>query len=184
MAGIESINGQSLYFAAAQAAARQKTKESEEKKKSSSVKKSVFSSSLEKTQEEHSLASDGLPIELAGMSMEDAVVFLKDEVDIAGDNLAASPDLEQIENYRKKLGNFLKYVSRNNYEVLTYTRKYKGRPLLDRKTGKPAYYVQIQVINEKLAQLTEDLVYNHRKNINILARVEEINGLIVDLMAS
>lgn len=184
MAGIEAINVQSLYFAAAQTAAKQKAKETEEKKKSSSVRKSVFSSSLEKAQEEHSLASEGLPIELAGMTMEDAVIFLKDEVDVAGDNLAANPDLEQIENYRRKLSNFLKYVSRNNYEVLTYARKYKGRPLLEKKTGKPAYYVQIQVINEKLAQLTDDLIYNHRKNINILARVEEINGLIVDLMAS
>jgi len=184
MAGVEGISGQSLYFAAAQAAAKQQAKETEKQSKSSAVKKSSFSSSLEKAQEEYDLAKDDLPLELAGKSIEDAIVFLKDELDIAGDNLASSPDMEQIQNYRKKLGNFMKYVSRNNYEVLTYARRRKGRPLLDKKTGKPAYYVQIQVINEKLAQLTNDLLYNHRKNLNVLARVEEINGLIVDLMAA
>ena len=184
MAGVEGVNGQSLYFAAAQIAAQQQAKESAKNEKAASTRKTVFSNSIQKAKEEFELASNGLPVELAGMEMEEAVVFLKDELDTAGDQLAANPNMEQIENYRKKLGNFMKYVSKNNYEVLTYARKHRGRPLLDKKTGKPAYYVQIQVINEKLAQLTNDLLYNHSRNLNILARVEELNGLIVDLLAA
>lgn len=183
MAGIEAINSQSLYFASVQSAIQQQAKEATKGDKASATKKTSFTSSLKKTQEEFELANEGLPIELAGKSEEEAIVFLKDEVDLAGDLLAQRPNMEQIENYRRKLGNFIKYVSKNNYEVLTHARKYKGRPLLDKKTGKPAYFVQIRVINEKLAQLTNDLLYNHRSNIDILKRVEEINGLIVDLLA-
>ena len=183
MAGVEAISSQSLYFAAAQAAAKEQARETQKKQQSGAVKKSSFASSMEKAQERFELESDGLPVELAGKTMEEAVVFLKDELDIAGDELTANPDLEHMETYRKKLGNLMKYVSRNNYEVLTIQRKRYGRPLLD-KTGKPAYYVQIQVINEKIAQLTSDLLYNHRGNLNILARVEELNGLIVDLIAA
>ena len=184
MAGVDGINGQSLYFAAAQAMAQKQAKETSKNEKSTSVKKSSFANSIQKSKEEFELASEGLPVELAGMEIEDAIVFLKDEVDSAGDELAANPNMEQIESYRKKLGNFIKYVSKNNYEVLTYARKRRGLPLLDKKTGKPAYYVQIQVINEKLAQLTNDLLYNHRQNLDILARVDELNGLIVDLLAA
>ena len=43
--------------------------------------------------------------------------------------------------------------------------------------------MQIQVINEKLETLTNDIIYNHSKNLNILAKIEELNGLIVDLLA-
>ncbi len=184
MAGVEAISSQSLYFAAAQAAAKEQARGTQKKQQTGTVKKSSFASSVEKAQEKLELESSGLPVELAGMEMEEAVIFLKDELDIAGDQLAENPDMNNMENYRKKLGNFMKYVSKNNYEVLTQVRKKKGLPLIDPKTKKPAYYVQIQVINEKIAQLTSDLLYNHRGNLNVLARVNELNGLIVDLLAA
>lgn len=179
MSGVDAINGQSLYFAAAQSASSQQAKETSKQKKSSATGKTSFLGALKKSNDEFELVSEGLPPEIAGMSQEEAIIFLKDEVDIAADNLKANPNLAQIELYRQKLGNFMRYVSKNNYEVLT-----KRRPGRDRRTGKPAYYVQIRVINEKLEKLTSDLLYNHSETINILARVEEINGLIVDLLAS
>ena len=178
MAGIDTIKNQSLYFAATQEAARQKAREASKNSKTATAKKSVFANSLQKKQEEFNLASEGLPIELAGMEIEEAIVFLKDELDSAGDKLASDQSLEQIENYRKKLSNFMKYVTRKIYK-----RKKRGFPLIDTKTGKPAYFVQIQVINEKLETLTNDIIYNHSKNLNILAKIEELNGLIVDLLA-
>ena len=129
MAGIDTIKNQSLYFAATQEAARQKAREASKNSKTATAKKSVFANSLQKKQEEFNLASEGLPIELAGMEIEEAVVFLKDELDSAGDKLASDQSLEQIENYRKKLSNFMKYVTRNNYEVLIYKRKKRERTI-------------------------------------------------------
>ena len=184
MAGVDGINGQSLYFAAAQAASHQQAKETDKEKKLNSTQKTSFINSLEKSQQEFELANDGLPVEIAGMTEEEAIVFLKDEVDLAGNNLTKNPTMERISDYRRKLGNFMKYISKNNYEVLTLYRRKKGRPLINVKTGKPAYYTQVQVINQKLEQLADDLVYNHKENIDLLKRLEEINGLIVDLLAS
>ena len=179
MPGVEAINNQSIYFSATQAAAQQQAKEADKKKKTGNASKTSFINSLKKSEEEFELQSQGLPPELAGMDTEEAVVFLKDRLDIAGDRLKESQTPEQIQNYRNALGDFIRYVSRNNYEVIT-----KRRPGFNRRTGKPATYVQIRVINEKLEQLTSDLLYNHSQQINILARLEEINGLIVDLLAS
>ena len=76
MAGIDAIKNQSLYFAATQEAARQKAREASKNSKTATAKKSVFANSLQKKQEEFNLASEGLPIELAGMEIEEAVVFL------------------------------------------------------------------------------------------------------------
>ena len=93
MAGIDAIKNQSLYFAATQEAARQKAREASKNSKTATAKKSVFANSLQKKQEEFNLASEGLPIELAGMEIEEAVVFLKDELDSAGDKLASNHSL-------------------------------------------------------------------------------------------
>ena len=45
-------------------------------------------------------------------------------------------------------------------------------------------YHQIQIINQKLNNLASDMLFNHSKNLNLLARLEEINGMIVDLIAA
>ena len=115
MAGVDGINGQSLYFAAAQAASHQQAKETDKEKKLNSTQKTSFINSLEKSQQEFELANDGLPVEIAGMTEEEAIVFLKDEVDLAGNNLTKNPTMERISDYRRKLGNFMKYISKNNY---------------------------------------------------------------------
>lgn len=182
--GVESVNSSALYFSASQAVSTRQSKETDKKKKTSSAGKSIFHSNLEKQQAEFQLTQEGLPLEILEMSMDEAIVFLKDQVDIAGDALQQNPGLSQIDDYRKKLSSLMKYISRNNYEILKIDRKYRGRPLIDKKTGKQSYYIQVNVINKKLEQLTYDIIYNHSKNINLLARIEEINGLIVDLLAS
>jgi uncharacterized protein YaaR (DUF327 family) len=73
----------------------------------------------------------------------------------------------------------LKYIERNNFVVIEkrrFGRNRRGREL--------APYYQIQVINQKMNNLASDMLYNHSKNLNLLARIEEINGLIVDLIAA
>lgn len=67
MAGVDGINGQSLYFAAAQAMAQKQAKEASKNEKSTSVKKSSFANSIQKSKEEFELASEGLPVELLSL---------------------------------------------------------------------------------------------------------------------
>ena len=180
MAEIGSVSQSSLYFAAAQAAAQQQAKQTKMQEKAERLQRKSFAASLRKTQEELSLASEGLPPEIAGMDEENAVIYLKDAVDIAGDELKVDQSLESLEKYRKKVGQFMKYLVRNNFEVLEHKRR--GR---NRRTGKSADpYVQIKLINEKLDRLTSDMLYNHANNLNLLSRIEEINGIIIDLLAA
>lgn len=181
MPGIDPLNSQSLYFAAAAAASHEAARKEQagKKEKTGQAVRPSFTASLKKSQEEVTLASEGLPTEIAGMDEEQAVIFLKDAVDIAGDDLKARQGLEQIETYRKKISQFLRYISRNNFEVIEHKRlgfSRKGRPLDPQ--------IQIKVINKKLEGLVSDMLYNHADNLKILAGVEEINGLIVDLLAA
>ncbi len=180
MADVGSVSQSSLYFVAAQAAAQQQAQQTRQQEKTNRAQQSRFASHLKRQQEEAALASEGLPPEIAGMDEESAIIFLKDAVDIAGDELKSNQSLETIERYRKKMSQLLKYVTRNNFEVLKLPRRGWRR-----KTGKAADpFVQIQLINQAINHLTSDLLYNHAKNLNILARIEEINGMIIDLLAA
>ena len=185
MAEISSLNAmnnqigsQSLYFAATQAASQQAVQQAKKTRETPKKQKSAFASSLEKRRAEAELISEGFPVEIAGLSQEDAIVFLKDALDMAGDELKTHQNLEAMEKYRKKVSQFMKYIVKINYNFIT-TREQKK--LISGRVIKPMY--QIQVIDQKLNQLAAEMMILHGANLNLLAKLEEINGLIVDLMA-
>lgn len=169
------INQSALYFAQSQAVSKQMA---EQARRTEKKEKSVFASVLSKKKETEELISEGLPVELAEMSEDEAIVFLKDEMDLAGDELKLHQSLESMEKYRKKVSQFMKYIVKINYNfVMTRTQK----KLRNGKIIKP--YYQVQVINQKLNQLANEMLILHGRNLNLLAKVEEINGLIIDLLA-
>jgi len=182
MAEIQSVNtqlnSQSLYFAATQAASQQVASQAKKTQETTKKEKSAFANSLSKHQETAQLLSEGLPVELADMTQEEAIVFLKDAMDLAGDQLKNQQNLEAMEKYRKKVSQFMKYIVKINYNFIT-TREQKK--LRSGRVIKPMY--QIQVIDQKLNQLASEMLILHGANLNLLAKVEEIQGMIIDLMA-
>ena len=180
MSEVNSLNSQSLYFAATAAASQLAPNKAKQSLKTSSTGKSKFASALKHREEQNKLLSEDLPIELAGMEMEDAVVFLKDAVDLAGDALKKNQTPQTIEQYKHKVSQLMRYIVHNNFEVIK--KQVRG---IRRKTGKPRDpRVQIKIINEQLNKLTADIIYNHADNLAVLKRIDELNGLIVDLIAA
>ena len=59
----------------------------------------------------------GLPIEIASMTEEEAVIFLKDAADIAADKLRKSQMPDVYADYRLKVSQFLRYIVKNNFEI-------------------------------------------------------------------
>ena len=187
MAEISSINAQSLntaqspFFAATQMASQQAALQS---KKNEKIKKSAFSSALSKNHEISELVSEGLPAEIAGMSSADAIVFLKDALDIASEELKHRQNLESMENFRRKVSQFMKYIVKNNFEINREKLSEKMRFRISKRTGRPVDpKIQIRVIDQKINQLAREMLILNQKNLRLLAKLEEINGLIVDLLA-
>lgn len=176
--------GASLYFSAAEEARRKKAGEKIQK-----TKKTPFSSMVEKQQELEELVSAGLPPEIAGLTEEEAVSFLKDAVDIAGDELEADMTAEHFAQFRRSVSQFLKYIEKNNYEVIK-TKRF-GREVVHRGVSpffserrKADPYVQVQVVNRRLDELAAMILQNHSDKMQMLAKVDEIKGLIVDFFAA
>ena len=168
-----------LYFQAASALLAPKTKKEEKPTKSDKAKRLSFSSAIEKAKQEFELQKEGFPVEIAGMDSEEAAVYLKDQADVAADRLKEHQTPDEFASYRKKVSQFLRYIEKNNFTVEKKDRRgfsRRGKALDPR--------VKVAVINEKLDQMARWLLSSHKEAFSLLARVEEIRGLLVDLLAS
>ena len=74
----------------------------------------------------------------------------------------------------------MRYLEKNNFEVVKIQRRGINR----RTKKKLDPRVQVKIINMKLDQLASDMLFNHRNNLALLARLEELNGLIIDIIAA
>ena len=57
-------------------------------------------------------------------------------------------------------------------------QKTSGRNILKRNV-----YFRVSVIDESLEKLAAEILRNQRDNLEILRRVDEINGMLVDLLS-
>ncbi len=178
---IEALNQgtQGLYFNAAQAASMDAAAKLKKEQKASKVKKSAFASALERTQAEHQLKAEGLPPEIAGMDSEEAIVFLKDRADVAAEKLKNCQMPEYFADYREKVSQFMRYIVKTNYNVETEKRPGRNR----RNRPLPAH-TKIILVNKKLDEMAQWLLHSHKDTLEMLAKIDEIRGLLVDLMAA
>lgn len=175
---VDATSG-SLYFAAAASAAQnQAARETQKQNEQKKISKG-FSSLVKDKQKEQELVSQGLPPEISGMSMDDAVDFLKDELDMAGDDLGLNATPQAFDRYKKAVGQFIKFFALNNYTIEVHKRFGRTR---NGKPVKPA--IQVTAINKQLEQLEHDLWYNHLDKLKLLDKVHEITGLVIDLLAA
>jgi uncharacterized protein YaaR (DUF327 family) len=119
---------------------------------------------------------------------EDTVNKLMDEVRSAGDILRSRPLPEEILHYKQAVRNFINYVTKNTYDVKPEDGipKYQ-RPNYNGKKWSPDamdhnQYFKIQVIDKKLDDLAAIVLSGQGYQLNMLSRLEEIQGLLVDLL--
>jgi len=91
-----------------------------------------------------------------------------------GEILAKRIDIRELKIYKKLISEFLA-------TVLSNSRKFSKRSMLDRR-GRHKVYAVIKNINSELDQLTQDVLSGETDNISLLKRIEDIRGLIMDLL--
>lgn len=196
MAEIDSI-GNNFYFAGVQNTASNGINKNQKKQEIDKTKKSKFASLLSKQEDvEPAFSVTGLPPEIATMTLEDAAIYLKDAVDLTGNDLSSEVNQENIKKFKEAVGQFILFVVRNNYEISSKRRKNRfGHDLMvPSRTNFFSNYTipphiidpkyQITVINKKLDEMTQATLENQIDNLKILAQINEIKGLIVDLISS
>lgn len=196
MAEIDSL-GSNYYYAGVHGAASETVKKNQKKEEVSSAKRTKFSEVLKSEEEKLNISMSGLPPEIASMTIDEAAIYLKDAVDNAGNDLSEEVTTENIQAFKKAVSQFIRFVVNNNFEVSSRRKKNRlGKDMMSPskspfffstysvppKKVNPRY--QVQVINEKLDALTRMTLETQMNNLKLLAQVDEIKGLIVDLMSS
>lgn len=179
MAGPGSVDPASPFFAslASQAAVRSgatKAQEGKRKDKSNSLR---FDRLLgqESAREAEEASSADLPERLRGLPPEKVLEGLLDDVHACGDALKERTHPDNIVAYKNAVRSFVRYVVDRSIAV---TERTSGGNILKRKK-----FTQVQVIDEKLEQLAAGILANQKNQLALLAKIEEINGLLVDLIS-
>ncbi|MBN1835752.1 MAG: YaaR family protein [Spirochaetales bacterium] len=99
---------------------------------------------------------------------------LLDAVHERGEALLDSQSLDNVRRYREAVRSFLDYVVK---EMLEVQEKTSGASIARRKR-----FTQLRVIDEKLEQLVTGVLQNQQRQIELMDRINEIRGLLVDLI--
>jgi len=162
-----------------------KAKDAKKNREASRTGKAEFSRLFEEIRNNAATGLDAvgrLPV------CEETLDFLMDEVRSAGDGLRGRPFPDEILSYKRAVRNFIHYVVKNGFELSHETgvpkflkANFKG-PRGTPEAMKQLSYAKIQVIDERLETLAAMLLSSQRQQIDVAARLEEITGLLVDLL--
>ncbi|MBI9109061.1 MAG: DUF327 family protein [Spirochaetales bacterium] len=103
---------------------------------------------------------------------------LLDDVHQQGERLINDPSFSSIDSYKQSVRNFIHYVLKQAVRVESIEGAKFNR---FKPSNKQKRYTLISVIDDKLDKLAAGILLNQGRQLNLLAKVEEINGLLVDL---
>lgn len=91
-----------------------------------------------------------------------------------GNKLAKKIDIREFTIYKKLISEFLD-------EAVDKSHKFSRQSFLDRR-GRHKVYAVVKKINEELDALAKEVLNDERNNINVLQSLDDIRGLILDII--
>jgi uncharacterized protein YaaR (DUF327 family) len=130
-----------------------------------------FDTLLDEAQQDEAI--DALP----DIPVSDEVIQeMLDAVHSAGDALKNRPLPQEILRYKQAVRAFIHYIVGNGYDVERYVYGSKRSRQGERTK------IMVRVVDNKLEQLAIGILAGQITQMNLLNRLEEITGLLVDLM--
>lgn len=112
-------------------------------------------------------------IEEAGLA--ERLNLMMEEIVMQGDKIVKRMDVRDMKRYRTLIKEFMN-------EIVNRSHKFSRENFLDRR-GRHRVYGIIRLVDEKLDELAQALVSEECDKIAILAKVDEIRGLLLDIFA-
>ena len=99
---------------------------------------------------------------------------MKKAIDDQGALLAERVDVKDLEKYRRLIREFLDEIVSNGY---TFSREdaYASR-------GRHRYIATVKVVDQKLDELGKEVMKEQADKIEVLNKIDDIRGLLMDLM--
>lgn len=107
-------------------------------------------------------------------SYEQRLEELLNDIVQQGERLGKKVDIRELMSYKKLISEFFDLV-------LGKSLRFSKHSLLDRR-GRHKVYALIKKVDADLDQLTQDVMNGEKDNIGILQKMDDIRGLILDLL--
>ena len=112
---------------------------------------------------------------LSGEGLTERLNSLMDGITAQGNRLAEHMDIKDMRHYRSLVSDFM-------HEVVTHSHQFTRENFLDRH-GRHRVYGIVRLVDRKLDELAQNLLSSERDHISILDRIDEIKGLLLDIIA-
>ena len=106
-------------------------------------------------------------------SLAERLNAVMSSITMEGKKLKKPMDIRDMKHYRGLIKEFLN-------EVLSRSHEFSRENYLDRR-GRHRVYGIIRVIDKELDELAEELVKDEKDAISILGKIDEIQGLLLDI---
>lgn len=100
---------------------------------------------------------------------------LMEQITAQGDKISKHMDIKDMKQYRSLVKEFLN-------EVVSRSHEFSRENFLDRR-GRHRVYGIVKLVDKNLDELAGELVKDEKDNINILGKIGEIQGLLLDILA-
>ncbi|WFR57467.1 YaaR family protein [Anaerocolumna sp. AGMB13025] len=98
-----------------------------------------------------------------------------EDITMQGKRLSKHMDVRDMKRYRQLIKNFMN-------EIVNRSHKFSRENFLDRR-GRHRVYGMIKLIDQNLDELALELIKEEKDHIAILNKIDEIRGILLDLIA-
>ena len=123
-------------------------------------------------------ASDGqfkfmLVSNIEEKDLQNKLSSLMEQIDAQGEKIAKHMDVADMKRYRSLVKEFMN-------EVVNRSHEFSRENILDRR-GRHRVYGIVKLVDKNLDDLARELVKDEKDNMEILNKVGEIKGLLLDI---
>lgn len=106
--------------------------------------------------------------------LHDRLMLMMEDITAQGKRLGKHMDVRDMKHYRMLIKEFMN-------EIVSRSHEFSRENFLDRR-GRHRVYGMIRLVDEKLDELAKELIKDEKDNLAILSRIDEIRGLLLDII--
>jgi uncharacterized protein YaaR (DUF327 family) len=111
---------------------------------------------------------------LSDEGLAERLQVLIGDITAQGKKLAEHMDIRDMKHYKSLITDYIN-------EVVTHSHEFSRQNFLDRR-GRHRVYGIVRLVNQDLDDLTQELLQKEKNHIAILDKVNDIQGLLLDLV--
>lgn len=108
------------------------------------------------------------------LNLNESLKKMAEDIIKQGERLSQRVDIAELKAYKRMVSEFLN-------EAVRGFAKFSKENHMDRR-GRHRIYTTVKKVNAKLEELTEEILKQEKDNLKIIGRIEDIRGLILDII--